>query len=202
MKKNENKKKLDVVFLLDRSGSMNGSELDTIGGYNSYLKKQRKNNALVTTVLFDDNYEILHFRKNIKEVNNLTQKEYFVRGCTALYDAIGKTIKKLEKEVEDNKVLFVITTDGLENASINYNKQKVTELIKGHSNWEFIYLGANIDSYQEGMSIGISENNISNYKKSKIGMKNLFKSISNVCECMFCEEEIGTDWKKDLETDN
>ena len=113
------KKELDVVFLLDRSGSMQGSELDTIGGYNSYLSKQTKNkfNTKITTVLFDDQYEILHDRKDIKEVKDITEKEYYVRGCTALLDAIGKTINNLDKKVKDNKVLFVITTDGLENAS-------------------------------------------------------------------------------------
>ena len=113
MKKN---KKLDIVFLLDRSGSMSGVENDTIGGYNSYIEKQKGNNVYVTTVLFDNEYQILNERKHIKEIERLTRKEYFVRGTTALYDAIGKTIKRLD-EVKTDKVLFVITTDGYENAS-------------------------------------------------------------------------------------
>ena len=195
------KKELDVVFLLDRSGSMQGSETDTIGGYNSYLEKQRKNkfNTKITTILFDDQYEVLHNRLNIKDVNNLTENEYYVRGCTALLDAIGKTINNLDKKVKDNKVLFVITTDGLENASKEYNKDKIKTLIESHPNWEFIYIGANIDSYGEGASIGIPRKNISNYTKSKRGTDTLFKSINYLSECMYTNEEITESWKKDLE---
>lgn len=195
------KKELDVVFLLDRSGSMQGSETDTIGGYNSYLEQQRKNkfNTKITTVLFDDQYEILHNRKPIQDVNNLTEKEYFVRGCTALLDAIGKTINNLDKKVKDNKVLFVITTDGLENASREYNKDKIKSLIKQHSNWEFIYIGANIDSYGEGTSIGIPRKNISNYSKSKKGTDTLFKSINYLSRCMCMDESFDESWKEELE---
>ena len=195
------KKELDVVFLLDRSGSMQGSETDTIGGYNSYLEQQRKNkfNTKITTVLFDDQYEILHNRKPIQDVNNLTEKEYFVRGCTALLDAIGKTINNLDKKVKDNKVLFVITTDGLENASREYNKYKIKSLIEQHSNWEFIYIGANIDSYGEGTSIGIPRKNISNYSKSKKGTDTLFKSINYLSRCMCMDESFDESWKEELE---
>ena len=131
------KKEMDIVFLLDRSGSMSGSEEDTIGGYNSYLDKQRKNkfNTKVTTILFDNEYEVLTDRKSIEDVSNLTKDTYFVRGSTALLDAIGKTINSLDKKVKDNKVLFVITTDGLENSSCEYTKDKIKELINKHSNW-------------------------------------------------------------------
>lgn len=196
-----NKKELDVVFLLDRSGSMQGSETDTIGGYNSYLEQQRKNkfNTKITTILFDDQYEILHNRKSIKDVNNLTKKEYFVRGCTALLDAIGKTINNLDKKVKDNKVLFVITTDGLENASKEYNKDKIKNLIEQHSNWEFIYIGANIDSYGEGASIGIPRKNISNYSKTKKGTDTLFKSINYLSRCMCMDKSFDESWKQELE---
>lgn len=195
------KKQLDVVFLLDRSGSMQGSELDTIGGYNSYLEQQRNNkvDTKITTVLFDDQYELLHNRQDITKVNNLTEKEYYVRGCTALLDAIGKTINNLDKKVKDNKVLFVITTDGLENASKEYNKDKIKSLIEQHSNWEFIYIGANIDSYGEGTSIGIPRKNISNYSKSKKGTETLFRSINYLSECMCMNETIDESWKKELE---
>ena len=198
MRKNKNGV-VDVVFLLDRSGSMHGSEGDTIGGYNSYLDSQRKNNTLITTVLFDDKYEELYFRKEVKEVENLTDKEYFVRGCTGLYDAIGMTINKLDREVGSNKVLFIITTDGLENVSKEYDKKKVSELIKKHANWEFIYLGADIDSYQEGSLLGIKKDNIANYSKSSAGMKNMFRSVAYLSECMASDKEFSEEWKKNLE---
>jgi len=164
MKKN---KEMDIVFLLDRSGSMANNVKDTIGAYNSYLKKQKekKYNSKITTILFDNEYEILYKRESITEVKELTEKEYYVRGCTALLDAIGKSITDLDKVSKNNKVLFVITTDGLENASKNYTKEQIKELIIGHSNWEFLYIGADIDSYSEGTSLGISHNNIANYKQ-------------------------------------
>jgi len=193
------KKKINVVFILDRSGSMQNSVSDTIGGYNSYLERERKNNSLITTVLFDDEYEVLHYRKPVKEIKELTSNEYYVRGCTALYDAIGKTIKKLEHDVKNEKVLFIITTDGMENASKEYNKKTISSLIKAHHDWEFIYLGADIDSYAEGESIGISRNRISNFKKSKDGIREVFKSISYIGECMACESCIDESWKNNLE---
>ena len=194
-------KEMDVVFLLDRSGSMAGIEDDTIGGYNSYLTKQRNNkiNTKITTVLFDDKYELLHDRKDIKEVKDITKEDYYVRGCTALLDAIGITITNLDKRVKDNKVLFVITTDGLENASREYNKDKVKSLIEKHPNWEFIYIGANIDSYNEGTSLGISKKNIANYSKSKRGTKELFNTIGHLSECMCIEKNIDESWKEKLE---
>ena len=196
--KKKNGKEMDIVFLLDRSGSMGGMEEDTIGGYNSYLNEQRKNNVKVTTVLFDDKYEVLNERKNIKDVSNLTKKEYYVRGCTALLDAIGKTINIMDKE-NAKKVIFIITTDGLENASREYNKKQIKDLIEKHKNWEFMYIGADIDSYKEGEDIGIRKNNISNYCKSKSGVKKLFSSIGKASESYYCEDAICADWKDSLE---
>lgn len=195
------RKEMDVVFLLDRSGSMAGIEKDTIGGYNSYLEKQRKNklNNKITTVLFDNEYELLHDRVDIKDVKDITDKEYYVRGCTALLDAIGITITNLDKHVKDNKVLFVITTDGLENASREYTKEKIKDLINKHPNWEFLYIGANIDSYSEGASLGIKRNNIANYSKTKKGTSALFESIGNVSMSMYCERSIDESWKEKLE---
>lgn len=191
MKKIKTNNKLDVVFLLDRSGSMHNSVLDTIGGYNSYLDKQRDKNAKITTVLFDDKIEYLYFRKDVKEIDNLTEKDYFVRGCTALYDAIGTTICKLEKEKIRNKVLFIITTDGLENSSCEYNKKKISSLIKKHNNWEFIFLGANIDSFEEGGSIGIKKDRIANYEQSSDGISKMFCKLASISEDMY--EDIDFD---------
>lgn len=198
----KNKKEMDVVFLLDRSGSMAGMEKDTIGGYNSYLEQQRNNdyNTKITTVLFDNQYELLHDRENIQDVKNITEKDYYVRGCTALLDAIGMTITNLDKKAKNNKVLFVITTDGLENASREYTKEKVKDLIEKHSNWEFIYIGANIDSYSEGATLGINRKNIANYSKSKNGTRELFNSIGKLSEYMCCERAIDESWKKELES--
>lgn len=201
MKKKINKKdnKLDIVFLLDRSGSMYNSVDDTIGGYNNYLKEQKGKSTKITTILFDDKDEELYFRKDVNEVEPLTKEKYFVRGCTALYDAIGKTIKKLEKEV-NNKVLFIITTDGLENASLEYNKKMISSLIKRHDDWEFIYLGANIDSYEEGSSIGIRKNRISNYEQSSKGIDEMFKCLANISYDMYEEKDIRDNWNEELDT--
>ena len=196
MKKNQ-KQEMDMVFLLDRSGSMGGLEEDTIGGYNSYLDKQKGNNVRVTTVLFDDRYEMVNNRENIVNVSKLDNKKYFVRGSTALLDAIGKTIKFLDEE-KAKKVLFVITTDGMENASHEYTKVMIKEMIEGHSNWEFMYIGANIDSYSEGGSIGIKSKNIANYKKSSKGVRDLFGAVSCAAKAMYEDREISDNWKKDL----
>ena len=192
------KKNKDVVFLLDRSGSMIGMEKDTIGGYNSYLKDFSKKNAKITTVLFDDKYEMITKRKEVKEVSLLTEKEYFVRGSTALLDAIGKTIQFLEQE-KTEKVLFIITTDGYENASCTFNKAQIKEMIQGHKDWEFMYIGADIDSFQEGQSLGIESSHIANYQKNTKGISKLFKAMSFASKMYFEDDCLDTSWKKDLE---
>ena len=196
MKKKKNK---DIVFLLDRSGSMYEFTNDTIGGYNSYLEKERKNkNTKITTLLFDDEYEVLHDRIDINNVKNITNKEYYTRGCTALYDAIGKTIVSLDKK-DTNKVLFVITTDGLENASVEYNRDSVRSLIKKHDNWEFIYIGANIDSYVEGSKIGIKKDNIANRSNSSEGMAKMFGAVARASDMYEEVEAIDLSWKEELD---
>lgn len=195
-KKIENE--MDIVFLLDRSGSMGGMESDTIGGYNSYLNQQKDKNALVTTVLFDDQYELLTNRAKIQDVSDLTSSEYYVRGCTALLDAIAKTIKLMDK-AKSKKCIFVITTDGYENASKEYNKAQIKELIEGHKDWEFMYIGANIDSYSEASALGIKASNTANYKKTKDGTRSLFKAVASASEMMYeCGKVSGT-WKEELE---
>ena len=197
MKKNE-KEVMDIVFLLDRSGSMSGMESDTIGGYNGYLKNMKKSNAYVTTVLFDDKYEMITKRTKIPFVKELDNTIYYTRGCTALLDAIGKTIKYIDEE-GSKKVLFIITTDGLENSSIEYNKGQIKELIEGHSNWEFIYLGANIDSYEEASSIGIKKNRTSNFTKSSKGMGLMFDRLKSVSAMYDKECLIEENWNEGLE---
>lgn len=196
--KKKNNKEMDVVFLLDRSGSMSGIVEDTIGGYNGYIKSIKDDNIKVTTILFDNNYEILHDRVDISKVEELDNKTYYVRGSTALLDAIGKTISYIDSKT-DNKVLFIITTDGLENASIEYNKSQIKDMILKHSNWEFMYIGANIDSYSEGASIGIKSNNIANYKKDKRGVSNLFGAVAKASKCYCASEMLDESWKQDLE---
>lgn len=192
------KKVMDVVFLLDRSGSMKGTEKDTIGGYNSYINSFKNENAKITTILFDNKYEMITERKDVKEVSELTEKEYYVRGTTALLDAIGNSIKFMDDKKAD-KVMFIITTDGYENASHNYTKEQIKEMIQGHSNWEFMYIGADIDSYSEGNSIGIKSSNIANYKKDSKGISKMFSAISMASK-NYCEENyVKSSWKNDLE---
>lgn len=192
-------KKLDVVFLLDRSGSMSNCVEDTIGGYNNYLNEQKENNnSLITTILFDDRYEILYDRVPVNKVQKLTNKEYYVRGCTALMDAIGKTITNLEQK-EPEKVLFIITTDGLENASREYRKEHIKSLIEKHNDWEFLFIGANIDSYSEGHNLGIKKDNIANYEQSTQGVSKLFRSLSKASTMMMEEKSIDSKWKSELE---
>lgn len=195
MKKN----KLDIIFLLDRSGSMSGSENNTINSYNSYLSKQKKNKYLtkITTILFDDQYEILFNRENIKEVKYLTNKEYYVRGCTALYDAIGKTINFYSRQIK-NKVLFIIITDGLENASREFDKLRIKQLIQNHPNWEFIYLGANIDTYSEATKIGIKESNIASYRKTKKGFNDLFEAVDEATISLLKHDNLSNKWNQRL----
>ena len=192
------KTEMDIVLLLDRSGSMKGVESDTIGGYNSFLENNNYDYAKVTTILFDNQYEIVTNRKNMKDVLPLDSSTYFVRGTTALYDAIGTAITELDKQ-NPKMVLFVITTDGLENASKMYNKEQIKEEIELHSDWTFMYIGADIDSYTEGTSIGIQETNIANYQKSKEGVRKLFKTLEKTSKVFYEENAISEDWKKDLE---
>lgn len=198
MKNKTRDNEMDVVFLLDRSGSMGGIEKDTIGGYNSYIDSQRGKNVKVTTILFDDKYEVLHNRVDVDNIKKLTNKEYYVRGCTALLDAIGKTIREMEDK-NPNKVIFIITTDGYENASTKYNKSQIKELISVHKDWKFMYIGADIDSYSEGRSLGIKDEFIANYKKTDRGISKLYNALTTASKLFYEEEIIDESWKNELE---
>ncbi|WP_044337109.1 vWA domain-containing protein [Rossellomorea aquimaris] len=180
----------EIIFLLDRSGSMSGLESDTIGGFNSFIEKQSQlpGETLVTTVLFDDKVEPLWSGIEANDVK-LTQEEYYVRGCTALMDAVGKMIlevghrlSNLEEVERPGKVIFVITTDGMENASVEFSASKVKDLINHQQeryNWEFIFLGANIDATEEGMNIGIDIENSYQFEASAKGVEKMYDIVSD-----------------------
>ncbi len=190
---------IDIIFVLDRSGSMHGSEKDTIGGFNSFIEnqKQKEVKAKVTTVLFDHGYEVLYKRKDLYEVEELTEDEYYVRGTTALLDAIGRTITSMDRQI-DNQVLFVITTDGYENSSKEYTKEQIKNMISSH-NWEFIYLGADIDSYSEASKIGIRGDRTANFKKTREGMDDMFEAVSEVSYTMYNKRPVDETWKEKLD---
>ena len=181
----------ELVFILDKSGSMGGLELDTIGGYNSMLKKQQEveGECQITTVLFNNNYELLHDRIDIKAVSPITEKEYFVGGSTALVDAIGSTIHKIVtaqkhtgEDFQAEKVMFVIITDGEENSSREYSLEKVKAQIekqKSEYGWEFIFLGANLDSVETAGRFGIAKDRAIDYIADRSGTMLNFKVMAS-----------------------
>ena len=210
----------ELVFILDRSGSMGGLESDTIGGFNSLIKKQKKEEgeAVVSTVLFDDVSEVIHDRAPIAKVKKLTDEDYYVRGCTALLDAVGSAIdhignvqKYAREEDRPSKTLFVITTDGLENASKRYTFKKVKKMIerqKKKYNWEFLFLGANIDAIEVAGSMGISADRAANFHCDEAGTalnyEVLEKAVTRVRACkseMLHDTLIGGAWKEDIDRD-
>ena len=204
----------ELVFILDRSGSMSGLESDTIGGYNGLLEKQKQEEgeAVITTVLFDDHYELLHDRINLRGVAPITEKEYFVRGSTALLDAIGKTISKIgnaqkhtAEEERAERVLFVITTDGMENASWEYSLKLVREMIerqKTRYGWEFLFLGANIDAAETAESFGIHRDMAVNYNPDGEGTQLNYQVLSDVVTSFRDGATIHENWKATIEKDH
>lgn len=203
----------ELVFILDRSGSMSGLEGDTIGGYNALLEKQKKEpgEAIITTVLFDDQYELLHDRINLRGVQPITQQEYFVRGSTALLDAVGKTINKIgnalkhtREEERPEHVMFVITTDGLENASYEFNDQKIRQMIehqKSKYNWEFIFLGANIDAAATAAKVGISRDMSVNYHADSQGTLLNYETVCAAVSDVRGGNKLSKKWKERIEED-
>ena len=206
-------KRTGLVFICDRSGSMCGLESDTIGGYNSMLKKQKEltGDCRVTTVLFDDQYELLHDRLDIQAVRPMTDKEYYVRGCTALLDAIGKTIQKIAAvqrhsapEMRAEKVLFVIITDGMENASREYTAAQIKNMVKKEQTkygWEFIFLGANIDAIETAGGMGIAPERAVNYHADAKGTQLNYEAISHVATCVRTGCPVTADWKEAIDQD-
>lgn len=189
----------ELVFILDRSGSMGGLEIDTIGGFNGMLSKQKKEEgeANVTTVLFDDQIEIIHDRFPIDIVKPLTDEDYYVRGCTALLDAVGNTIKKIEnvqkrmpKKMKAEKIIFVITTDGQENASQEYSYKMVKHMIEKNQKkgWQFLFLGANIDAAMEAENLGIRSTHAATYRNDGVGVGLNFEATGRILSCLRINE--------------
>ncbi len=203
----------ELVFILDRSGSMAGLESDTIGGYNAMLRKQKAGvgEAIVTTVLFDDKYELLHDRIDIRGIKPITEKDYYVRGSTALLDAMGRTISKIgnaqrhtSDELRAEKVLFVITTDGMENASREYDYAKIRAMVERQQQkygWEFIFLGANIDAFDTAGRMGIRPDRTANYHADGVGTQVNFVAVSEAVSEIRSKRFISQDWKAGIDAD-
>lgn len=202
----------EIVFILDRSGSMAGLEKDTIGGFNAMIEKQKRQEgtAYISTVLFNSYTELIHDRISLDEVPKMTEKEYFVRGCTALLDAVGGAIHHISNihkyaRTEDvpEKTLFVITTDGMENASRKYNYEKVRQMIeaKKELGWEFLFLGANIDAAREAARFGIDEDCAADFICDEKGTQLNFEAIGDaVCEAR-AARPIQRSWKTRITED-
>ncbi len=213
-----NKNLTEIVYILDRSGSMGGLEEDTIGGFNAMMEKQKKTGekALVSTVLFDDECEVLHDRVPLDKVEKMTDKQYYVRGCTALLDAVGGAIhhignvhKYAREEDVPAKTIFVITTDGMENASRNYSYEKIQKMVKKQQKkygWEFIFIGANIDAYGEAQRLGVRKERAVNYVHDSVGTAKLYAGVSQaVCGFMtipdYVDERLPNDWADEINED-
>lgn len=210
MKRNENL--TELVFILDRSGSMNGLEADTIGGYNSLLEKQRQEpgEALITTALFDDRYEMLHRRVPIRRTTPLTSREYFVRGTTALHDAIGRTIQSIQvAQNQDDpaarpaRTMLVIITDGLENASREWKGEQIRTLVEAcrASGWEFVFLGANMDAIAAARAVGIQADRAVSYHADSEGTALNYDVLSKTVSNLRAHGQIESKWKETIDKD-
>ena len=203
----------EIVFILDRSGSMAGLEDDTIGGFNAMIEKQKREDgeALVSTVLFDNDCEVIHDRVDIQRIEPMTRNEYYVRGCTALLDAVGGAIhhignvhKYAREEDRPEKTLFVITTDGMENASRKYTYDRLKTMIerqKEKYGWEFLFLGANIDAAKEAARFGIGADRAANYHADSIGTAVIYEAVSEaVCNIRACQP-MTNNWRRKVDED-
>ncbi len=216
MKKNaENKTNnlTELVFIIDKSGSMSPLRDDTIGGFNTMIQQQKSSGGqiLVSTVMFSETSDVVHDRIDISNIKDLTRDDYAPMGCTALLDAVGNAVKHIgnihkyaRKEDIPQKTLFVITTDGMENASTQYTQPQIKKLIekqKEKYGWEFLFIGANIDSVETAGSMGIDARRAVNYTASKEGTRRLFKGVGRaVMEACYCESgaDISDEWKKGI----
>ena len=208
-----NKNLTEIVFILDRSGSMSGLESDTIGGFNAMIEKQKKapGEALVSTILFDNVSEVIHDRVNIRDIKPMTDSEYCVRGCTALLDAIGGAIhhignvhKYAREEDVPAHTLFVITTDGMENASHIYRIEKVKQMIerqKEKYGWEFLFLGANIDAIETASHFGIDADKAANYQCDCEGTALNYEVLNDAISAVRCNAALDSSWKKRIDKD-
>ena len=202
----------ELVFILDRSGSMGGLEADTIGGFNGLIEKQKESDApcLVSTVLFDHTSEVLHDRVPLKDVPPMTTKDYSVRGCTALMDAIGYAVKHIDTvhkyarpEDVPARTLFTVITDGMENASKKYDRAAVKNLIESHKEkgWDFIFIGANIDAEETAGSIGIPAAQAVNYHADAMGTRAVYEAVNHAVSMQRCAAPMTADWRGDLDED-
>ena len=203
----------ELVFILDRSGSMSGLESDTIGGFNAMIAKQKKEEgeAYLSTILFDNVSEVLHDRINLKEIPKMTSKDYTVRGCTALIDAIGGAIKhigNIHKYARPEDVpahtMFIITTDGQENASHRFSSDEVKKMIENQKEkygWEFLFIGANIDAVETAARFGIERNRAVNYNADSKGTQILYETLSAPICAMRADAAISDDWSLNIEED-
>lgn len=213
MKKTNNNGITELVFILDRSGSMAGLESDTIGGFNSLIEKQRKQGGecYVSTVLFDNESEVLHDRVPLSKIAKMTDSDYTVRGCTALIDAIGGAIhhignihKYARPEDVPEHTMFVITTDGMENASRNYSSDKIKKMIqrqKEKYGWEFLFIGANIDAVETAARFGISRERAVNYHADKRGTRVVYESVADAVCSVRASEPLGESWSRNIDED-
>ena len=203
----------EIVFILDRSGSMAGLEDDTIGGFNAMIEKQKQEpgEAYVSTVLFDNESVVIHDRVDIQNIEPMTRREYYVRGCTALLDAVGKAIhhignvhKYARPEDRPEKTLFVITTDGMENASRQYSYDRVKMMIERNADkygWEFLFLGANIDAAKEAARFGIRADRAANYHADHQGTAVIYEAVSDVVCNVRASRPMSADWKQKVDED-
>lgn len=203
---------VELVFIIDKSGSMSGLEKDTVGGFNSLIEKQKQEGeAIVSTVLFSDQRNVVHNRIDIKEVPVMTLKDYCPSGCTALLDAVGHSInyivnihKQLEEDERPSKTIFIITTDGMENSSREFSYKKIKQMIdleKEKYGWEFIFLGANMEAMEDAARIGIDAENACEYNCDSVGTSIIYESLNiAINETRKCKK-MSTTWRQNIDKD-